>query len=236
MTIIGIDGCQGGWVVASSQSDLTGLGFTIRSNLEDIFRQARADEVNVIIDVPIGLSDSEPRLCDIEARRVLSRRHKSSVFPAPARPCLAASDDYVRASQLSREASGKSLSRQAFGILRKIREVDELIDEDLQRNVREAHPEVTFACLAGRVIQSSKKTREGERERLELLRVCGLMLDVEEVRLGLGRGVVAPDDVVDAAACLVTAQACVRNKTRIFPSVPCLDARGLRMEIIAPQL
>jgi predicted RNase H-like nuclease len=236
MTIVGIDGCKGGWVVASSQPDLTDLVFTIRPSLGDIFHQTRTGDVRIIIDVPIGLSDHEPRLCDIEARKVLSRRHKSSVFPAPVRSCPIAFDDYARASQLSRETCGKGLSKQGYCILRKIREVDELIDAALQSNVREAHPEVTFACLAGRVIQSSKKTREGEHERLELLRVCGLMLDVEEVRPRLGRGVVARDDIVDAAACLVTAQACVRNKTRIFPSVPCLDARGLRMEIVAPQL
>jgi predicted RNase H-like nuclease len=114
--------------------------------------------------------------------------------------------------------------------------VDELIDVDLQRNIREGHPEVTFACLAGRVIQSAKKTREGEHERLELLRVCGLMLDVEDVRLRLGRGVVARDDIVDAAACLVTAYAWFQDKLKVLPDVVCLDPRGLRMEIVAPQL
>jgi predicted RNase H-like nuclease len=139
------------------------------------------------------------------------------------------------ACQLSRAASGKSLSRQAHGILIKIREVDELIDPNLQRKVREGHPEVTFACLAGRVIQSSKKTPEGEHERLELLRVCGLMLDVKEVRLRLSRGV-ARDDIVDAAACLVTAHAWFQDKLKVFPEAPFLDARGVRMEIVAPQL
>jgi predicted RNase H-like nuclease len=114
--------------------------------------------------------------------------------------------------------------------------VDEPIDVDLQRNIREGHPEVTFACSAGRVIQSSKKTREGEHERLELFRQCNLAFDVDEVRMRLGRGVVVRDDIIDAAACLVTAHAWTRDKTRIFPQVPCHDARGLRMEIVAPQL
>jgi predicted RNase H-like nuclease len=235
MTINGIDGCKGGWVVASSHPDFSDLRFTIEPNLDDIFRQARAGDVHVIIDVPIGLSDCKPRICDIEARKVLSRRHKSSVFPAPVRPCLIAFDDYARASQLSRQTCGKALSKQGYAILRKIRDVDELIDVDFQRNIREGHPEVTFACLAGRVIQSSKKTHEGEHERLELLRVCGLMFDIEEVRLRLGRGLVARDDLIDAAACLVTTHAWVRNKVRVFPELPCRDARGLVMEIVAPR-
>jgi predicted RNase H-like nuclease len=41
------------------------------------------------IDIPIGLTASGPRSCDLEARRLLGPR-RSSVFPAPAREVLRA--------------------------------------------------------------------------------------------------------------------------------------------------
>src|SRR4051812_45758928 len=112
MRLIGIDGCKAGWVVATSNEHLQRLDFTIVPDLHDVFDQARQGEAYVIIDIPIGLSDGQPRACDIEARKILSRRHKSSVFPAPARGCLAACnrDEYAHACELSLDACGKSLS------------------------------------------------------------------------------------------------------------------------------
>ena len=45
---------------------------------------------SVLIDIPIGLSDSGPggRLCDREARQLLGCGRVSSVFSAPARRTL----------------------------------------------------------------------------------------------------------------------------------------------------
>jgi predicted RNase H-like nuclease len=46
--------------------------------------------------------------------------------------------------------------------------------------------------------------------------------------------VVGRDDIVDAMACLVTAQRIVGGRALTFPSDgPDLDERGLRMEILA---
>ena len=76
----------------------------------------------------------------------------------------------------------------------------------LQRSVREGHPEVTFAKLNGSFIEYPKKTLEGRRERLALLAAENITFDVDAERLRLGRGVVSPDDIIDAAAMLVTAR------------------------------
>jgi predicted RNase H-like nuclease len=120
MKLIGIDGCKAG-CVASSNDDFSNLRFEVVPDLGNVFDQARRDQAYVIIDIPIGLDDRNPRECDIEARKILSRRHKSSVFPAPARACLAACnrEDYSRACELSLNASGKALSKQAHAIVKK---------------------------------------------------------------------------------------------------------------------
>jgi predicted RNase H-like nuclease len=71
----------------------------------------------------------------------------------------------------------------------------------LQSNVREGHPEVTFARLNGNFVEWPKKSSEGRRERLELLREHGVSIDVDAERLRLGRGNVALDDIIDAPRC-----------------------------------
>lgn len=237
MELVGIDGSRDGWVAARSQVNFSDLRFEVVETLDDSFDQARKGQACVAIDVPIGLNDGQPRLCDIEARKLLSQRHKSSVFPTPARCCLPAwkREDYERACRLSLKASGKSLSRQSHGIFRKIREVDELIDANLQRRaVRETHPEVTFATLAAGPLQYSKKTPEGWQERLSILAERGIWLNLDAERGCLGRSRVARDDLIDAAACLLIAQRVITGCAMFLPAGTVQrDARGLRMEIVA---
>jgi predicted RNase H-like nuclease len=84
----------------------------------------------------------------------------------------------------------------------------------------------------------------GEAERLALLQRYvptfepravheRLLRDVRRQPVQSGP-VVARDDVVDAVACLVTAQRIVTGQALTLPARgPQLDARGLRMEIVA---
>ena len=67
---------------------------------------------------------------------------------------------------LSRTAvtCGKAFSKQAFGILPKIRELDRFMTSPLQEWVREAHPEVVFSVLGGAPMEHRKKTAEGKAE------------------------------------------------------------------------
>src|SRR4051812_973534 len=68
-------------------------------------------------------SDEHPRACDIEARRCLGKGQGSRVFPTPTRPALTGSS-YVECCTLNAVACGRKISKQAFGILPKILEVD----------------------------------------------------------------------------------------------------------------
>ena len=83
----------------------------------------------IAVDMPIGLPDiaRNGRGCDGDARRRLKGK-ASSVFPAPARPTLAARD-HGEACAINRKFSDPShgISAQAYNILRKIAEVDALI-------------------------------------------------------------------------------------------------------------
>src|SRR5581483_1101280 len=127
-------------------------------SFKDVLNLTPAPKV-IAIDIPIGLLDSPQiggRECDREARRLLKHPRASSVFSPPIRKILPA-------RQFSRALG---ISIQAFGILPKIREVDEQMRPELQGRVHEAHPELSFYHLAGRAMQYNKKTPEGREERL----------------------------------------------------------------------
>src|SRR5512138_1249905 len=88
--LYGIDGCRGGWVVARSAADLSSVSIDIVSELRSIFEEARCDSI-LAIDIPIGIPENEPRMCDSAARKLLRWPRSSSVFSPPARQALHAS-------------------------------------------------------------------------------------------------------------------------------------------------
>jgi predicted RNase H-like nuclease len=233
--LIGIDGCKAGWLVATSEDNLASLHFQIVGDLGIFLKGLDERNARVVIDVPIGLPIDRPRECDREARRFLKRPRGSSVFPAPFRATLAA-QTYREACDLNSRASGKKVSQQMFHILDKIRDVDALVTRDRQRWFREAHPELIFAVLSGNEhgLTHYKKTSDGEQERLVILKRHVPHFDAQEVRLRLGRKATHRDDIIDAVACLITAQRLITGDAVVMPSGPVpLDARGLRMEMVA---
>jgi predicted RNase H-like nuclease len=225
--VAGLDGCRVGWVMvtvptvtagAPRVEVVTDLGL-VTEQLERGLLAAAA------IDIPIGLSPDRPRPVDREARRRLGAR-RSSVFPAPVRPVLAATS-YAEACQVSRAASGRAISRQLFGILPKIREVDALQSPALQDGLFEMHPEVSFAELAGAPMQFHKSTRQGRAERLDALRRAFPELGAVEDERPRGT---QPDDVLDAVVGAWTAQRFVAGRHLQLGGET--DETGLRMEII----
>ena len=232
--LAGVDGCPAGWIAALARLDanhrLGRLRFVLCPHFEAVLNLSPAPQI-IAIDVPIGLLDTpQPggRDCDQLARRLL-RRRSSSVFSPPSRAVLQATHyDDVR---------GHGMSRQAFGILPKIREVDRLITPAHQHTVYEAHPELAFMHLAGAPMQSNKKTAAGREERLQALRRAahpryaawssawrGALRTYRRVQ-------VAPDDLLDACALLQTSYRLATAQAQRLPATPVLDAKGLRMEI-----
>jgi predicted RNase H-like nuclease len=129
------------------------------------------------------------------------------------------------------------MSRQAFGILPKIREVDQLITPDLQQVVYEAHPELAFLALTGNPIPFNKKTAVGRETRLRALSKIPTE-PLRNVRSALRQGLktfkrsqVAPDDLLDACVLVWTAYRILNAQADRVPTHTQIDRHGLRMEI-----
>lgn len=235
----GVDGCRGGWFVVL----LRGKGRAIealRTCLCRDFQQVLAipeQPARIAVDMPIGLLDAaQPggRDCDQATRQRLAAR-RSSVFSPPVRPALAARD-YAEALALNRASSkaGLGLSRQAFNILGKIRELDACLTPAMQGRIVEAHPELAFLGLAGEPMRHNKKSAEGRAERLALLeRHLGrAMPDAQALHLAYGAGLLALDDIIDACALAWVARRVDLSQGRRLPEgAATLDGKGLRMEI-----
>lgn len=160
--VLGVDGCRGGWIAARLDDTSVGLSLAVFPSMTALLAAHEGAEC-IAIDIPIGLTDG-PRLCDVRAREFIGAR-RSSVFPAPCRAALGVRT-YEEAATASLQATGKSLSRQAFAIIPKIREVDDAMSPKLQERVREVHPEVCFRALRGRPLEYAKKglvSSTGER-------------------------------------------------------------------------
>lgn len=209
MIVAGVDGCRGGWAVALADDESI---FDVRvvSTFTDVIA-LRCDAIAV--DMPIGLLDHGPRACDVEARRRLGPR-RASVFPTPLRPMLAATT-YAEASAVA------GLSKQAFHLLPKIREVDAVMTPRRQHRIVEVHPELCFAALVGAPCTAPKRTAEGRAERL-----AAVHPPVERLPSGA-----AWDDVLDACALVHTARRLVHGAVERLGD-GARDARGLRCEIV----
>jgi predicted RNase H-like nuclease len=234
--VAGVDGCRRGWfVILALMSASSEQPLRVSARRCESFREVLAlpeKPVVLAVDMPIGLLDRPlpgGRTCDREARKLLGQPRASSVFTPPTRPGLAA-QDYSDVPRLN----SAGMSKEAFNILPKIRDVDEAIAAPDQNRVFEAHPELAFAALGRAPMRYNKKTSEGRRERVRLLRRIFGQAFQDPVRLRLEHGAakVAFDDVVDAYVLAHVADRIRRRSAVRLPSAePQRDKRGLRMEI-----
>ncbi len=193
-----------------------------------VFERCRSGDLAAVgIDIPIGLLDTYPRDCDVEARRMLGAR-RSTVFPAPVRDVLDAVD-HSDACRRSRAVSGKGLSIQAFNLIPAVAAIDRLLTADDRERIVEAHPECALARLAGRPMSESKHRPGGRSERRALLAAAHPGFE----RLLVSR---PPDrslpfvDLLDAAAVAVTAARVAAGTERRLGRQA--DRRGLTAQIV----
>jgi len=217
VAVLGVDGWRGRWVGAL----LEGRRVTLL-DLPDVPAVLAVPRVEVVaIDMPIGLSEDGPRRCDVEARRRLGRAG-SSVFPAPLRPVLEASD-YLDACRISLEASGKALSKQAWNLVPAIRSLDEALGDPPTDRVVEVHPELAFRELDERV-RDPKVTARGLAQRL------GALSRVMDVDLLDAPPLVPAIDALDACAAAWSAQR-IADGTAQSLGDGSRDSRGRPMRI-----
>jgi len=229
--VVGVDGCLGAWVAARYDLTKRELTVAIHVGFQRVLDQY-ADASCIAVDIPIGLPEGQPRLCDLQARAVL-RARRNSVFPAPDRRLLDA-PYYEEALGRSRRLLGKGISKQAFAICHKMAEVDRLMTPELQARVVEIHPELCFWAMAGGHPMGHHKAKpEGFAERRALL--LKAYEGVKIPNLDEAASLVPPaksDDVLDAMAAAWTAARFAQGLAGRLPPDPPTDSRGLRMEMV----
>ena len=238
--VAGIDGCRAGWAVVIREKDKSGTPrheFRLAPRFEDIL--ADKSLAVLAVDMPIGLPERAGlggRGPERAARPHLGAR-QSSVFSVPSRAAVFATD-YAEACRLALATSDppRKVSRQAFNLFAKIREIDAVMTPDLEARVFEVHPELAFWRLNGeRPMDLPKKVKSaahgpGLAERAALLATCGISAGFLDQKrpVGVGR-----DDLIDAAVNAVIAERIAAGVATPFPEAPERDGRGLRMAIWA---
>lgn len=235
--VAGVDGCRAGWVVVL-RDRLAGTHLALVVPSFHAVLALREAPAVIAVDVPIGLlatASAGGRECEVLARQLL-RTRASSVFSAPTRPALGAfraGGDYQAVSTANRGGvtTAPGLSRQTFGILPKIDEVDAALSSALQGVVREVHPELCFAeANSGTPMTHSKKTSTGRTERVALLRHLGFVAPLQLLGAKRPKGTKS-DDLLDACIACWTADRVATGMAVVTPSTPPTDSRGLRMEL-----
>ena len=220
VALAGVDGCRGQWLAAVAD------GAELSWRLVRSFRELYADSALTVIsiDIPIGLPDGGARACDVAARALLGAR-RMSVFAAPVRAVLSCAT-YAEARAVLASRGGPSMSAQAFGLVRAVRDVDECVVPDDDDRVVETHPELAFLLLSGGAL-AAKKTTAGMAARLRALEKWrpDVLAILERVPVG-----VPIDDALDALACLWVAERWAGGERRTLGD-GARDARHLPMRI-----
>lgn len=225
MLIVGIDGTPKGWCAVFRKEHQY---FTEHhTSLSTLFETHPLLKI-IAIDMVIGLPQSAQkggRWADKHARTLLSPRG-SVVFSAPCRAAVYA-QDYAQANQRSRASAPDNigLSKQSYNICPKIRELDNhlLQDTALRKKCFEVHPELSFWEMNQQMPLPSKHKPEGKTKRIALLESNGIpctsLLTHSKYHI----------DLIDAAACLWSAQRIVNQTSRKTPSPMQSDQKGLPM-------
>jgi len=210
--VIGVDGCPDGWVAVLLDEDRVDVAHVPAAAGLDAL--APAGTVTAI-DIPMWFPERPPRRSEVAARALLGAGRASSIFPTPVRAAVDA-PDHATANAVSKRLTGRGVSAQAYALTAKIREVDAW-RHGTALDVREVHPETSFAVLLDGPARHAKKTWSGIGERRRALTSVGIDLTPFE---GAALGRAAVDDVVDAAAAAWTALRIARGEAIRLPESP----------------
>jgi predicted RNase H-like nuclease len=234
-TVLGVDGCPKGWCAVSLDTASNEFSAAHYDTFDDVLATRSR---KIAIDMPIGLMDSPGgRDCDREARALLGWPRRNSVFSPPARATLAYCDNiesYRKACKVNEDVTERKISRQAFNIGPKIKEVDDAMTRQRERRVFEAHPEVSLAAMTGVPMKHRKSRRAGRDERWRPLSHVFRLGRSPEKPAEL-RGLCGIEDYIDALVCAWTAKRILEGKADPMPAKPPRDPSGLRMAIWRPR-
>jgi len=151
MTLLtGVDGCDYGWICITNDLNNGAFSSQLFKSASELFKQTPQTAI-FTINIPIGLSDSGPRQCDILAKQVLNRGRRKSVFDAPVRQALSA-HNYKEATYIQSSITGRGLNLFTWSQLPKIIDVDCELQKDaeLRNKVYETHAELSLLEMNGR--------------------------------------------------------------------------------------
>jgi predicted RNase H-like nuclease len=228
--ILGVDACKGGWICIGRDLASGSIFSAIYDSVEALL-EAISNPIIVAIDIPIGLTESGPRECDLRVRQKLGSPRSSSVFPAPLRQALKATSR-EEADEITRSIDGKGVPAQAWGIYPRIREVDLILRANprVRRITYEVHPELSFMAWNDETpLGESKKTYDGMRLRSDLIEAEYGREARATVRREQQKKLAADDDIHDAFAALWTAERIYSGLAETVPNPPSIDSEGLEM-------
>lgn len=207
MVRMGVDGCRGGWLVAQTQGkrgDFSSVSLGVASTLVEAIDRKTIELV--LIDIPKGLLNDRARRIEYLARQLL-KGQASTIFNVPVVDAVFA-DSYEDASIINHRMTGKKLSKQAWYLCPKIKELDELLarEPSLSNLIYESHPELVFRLMAGTQLPK-KKDSEGLTARSALLERAGIPATqlVSALMNRYPRSVCFADDAIDALVLLLLA-------------------------------
>ena len=233
MTILaGVDGCSFGWLCVAKDLVNGTLKSMIFKSAAELFAQNPAPAI-FSVDIPIGLTNSGPRQCDIQARRLLGSRRGTSVFPAPIRSVLNVKSR-KEADKIHRSIDGRGVNVFSWGLYPRILDVDAELQKNviLRDNVYEVHPEISFKALnGGDSIVAAKRNPTGESTRRSLIENYFGPGAFNEIRKNHYQKDVANHDINDAFAALWTADRIYRKEAVSLPAEAEIDSVGLKMGI-----
>ena len=233
MTILaGVDGCNFGWLCITKDLENGTLNSMIFKSTAELFAQSPTPAI-FAIDIPIGLTDSGPRQCDIQARRLLGARRGTSVFPAPIRPVLNLASR-EEADKVHRSIDGRGVNVFSWNLYPRIRDVHIELQKNsqLRDKVYEVHPEISFREINdGASIITAKRNSEGESIRRSLVENHFGSGAFDEIRKNHYLKYVSNHDINDAFAVLWTAERIYRREAEVIPAEIEFDSVGLKMGI-----
>jgi predicted RNase H-like nuclease len=233
--VAGVDGCSFGWLAVLYETAKGEWNSYSKKTFAEILTLPENPQF-IAVDIPIGLAvEAIPggRECDHLTRRILGQPRGRSVFSSPVRAALAHINDYPAASRANRESSrhGIGLSKQAFAIMPKIRDVDNSMSSEIQNRVFEVHPELCFYELNRcKPVVRGKKSSAGALDRRGLLEKVGFKAFLQSKTEEVGSKFKL-DDLLDASAACWTALRIMEKIAMPIPEDSPRDTKRLRMQI-----
>ena len=233
----GIDGCPAGWIaVTIAATGPVTPCVTITRN----FAELTSGVEKIAVDMPIGLPECAGpggRGPESLVRPLLGGR-QSSVFSVPSRAAVFAAD-YGEACRIALATSDppRKVSKQAFFLFPKIREIDVLLRATpaLAATIHEVHPEVAFwRQNGGQPLPLPKKvSSRGYPPGLALRRELLVAAGYPEAFLAAAPRGAGLDDLLDAAVNALVARRLLAGTAQSYPDPPGRDAHGLPVAIWA---